>query len=114
MTRMHGIRRMGKEAIMEKWSVKGLALGAGVLWGLSMLILGWIAASGWGKEFVNVLGSFYIGFQPGFVGGIIGGIWGFCDGAIGGGLLALFYNAFATEERVGSPEITGQRVTHAS
>jgi hypothetical protein len=83
---------------MGKCSIKGLAISLGITWGLSMLLLGWIAATGWGAGWVNGLSSLYVGFKPGFLGGIIGGVWGFIDGAIGGVLIAYFYNLFAEKK----------------
>ena len=80
---------------MAKLDVKAAALGLGVSWGACMLLLGWVAAFGWGATFVNVMASLYIGFVPGFLGGIIGGAWGFVDGAVGGAIIAYFYNLFA-------------------
>jgi hypothetical protein len=83
---------------MGKCSIKGLAISLGITWGLSMLLLGWIAVTGWGAGWVNGLSSLYVGFKPGFLGGIIGGVWGFIDGAIGGALIAFFYNLFAEKK----------------
>lgn len=82
---------------MKKLSMKGMALGLGLTWGIYMLCLGWVAPTGWGQGWVDGLSSLYLGFAPGFVGGIIGGLWGFLDGAVGGILLAYFYNMFAGE-----------------
>lgn len=83
---------------MEKIDVKALAIGLGLSWGLGMLLVGEAAAFGWGGKFVDVISSVYIGFAPTLLGGVIGGIWGFFDGAIGGALIALFYNAFAKKK----------------
>jgi hypothetical protein len=80
---------------MEKCSIKALAVAIGVLWAIYVLLLGWIAAFGWGKEMVTVLSSLYIGYKPTFVGGIIGGIWAFVDGAIAGAIIAWVYNLVA-------------------
>lgn len=78
---------------MEKLSVKGLAIGLGVSWGIYMLFIGWASIFGWGVRFVEVMSSIYIGFKPTFLGILIGGMWGFVDGAIGGIIIALVYNA---------------------
>jgi hypothetical protein len=84
------------EAIgMEKCNIKALAVAIGVLWAIYVLLLGWIAAFGWGREMVTVLSSLYIGYKPTFVGGIIGGIWAFVDGAIAGAIIAWVYNLVA-------------------
>ena len=77
---------------MEKLSVKGLALGGGVLWAFYILLAGWGAALGWGTSFVAVFQNLYIGYGPSFVGGLIGMVWGFFDGAVAGAIIALVYN----------------------
>jgi hypothetical protein len=78
----------------QKLNVGALALSFGILWGLSVLVLGWIAMGGWGVRWVEVLSSLYIGYRATVVGAIIGAIWAFFDGLIGGFLIAVFYNAF--------------------
>jgi hypothetical protein len=83
---------------MEKLSIKGLAVGLGVSWGICMLFFGLVSISGWGVKFVEIMSSVYIGFKPGFLGGVIGGIWGFIDGAIGGAIIAFVYNAIAKKK----------------
>ncbi|MGD2169010.1 MAG: bacteriophage holin [Chlamydiota bacterium] len=80
-----------------KLSVKGLALGIGITWSIGQVLVGWVAIGGWGAEYVRVMSSIYIGFNPSFIGGIIGGVWGFADGFIGGALLAFFYNVFGNK-----------------
>lgn len=76
-------------------SVTGLAMGLGMSLAAYLVLLGWIAASGWGEDWVGWLSDIYIGYKPGFFGGIVGGLWGFVDGAIGGALIAHFYNMFS-------------------
>ena len=78
---------------MEKLSVKGLAIGLGASWAICMLLAGWASIFGWGTKFVEVMASVYIGLKPTFLGGIIGAIWAFIDGAIGGMVIAIIYNA---------------------
>lgn len=80
---------------MEKLNVKALALALGVTWSLFVLCIGWAAGLGWGTRLVEVMSSVYIGYAPCFVGGIIGALWGFFDGAVGGLIIALVYNAVA-------------------
>lgn len=68
-------------------------LTAGILWGLAVLVTGLAAAlSGYGTQFVNVVGSFYLGYEPTLTGSVIGGVWGFFDALIGGFVFALLYN----------------------
>ncbi|MBW1982394.1 MAG: bacteriophage holin [Deltaproteobacteria bacterium] len=83
---------------MEKLSVKGLAVGLGVSWATCMLFAGWASIFGWCTKFVEIMSSIYIGFKPSFLGGIIGAIWGFADGAIGGAIIAIVYNAVTTKK----------------
>lgn len=78
---------------MDKLNIKALAIGLGVSWGIAMLFVGWASIFGWGTKFVEIMASVYFGFTPSFSGGIIGAIWGFFDGAIGGAIIALVYNA---------------------
>jgi hypothetical protein len=73
---------------------KALMLSLGVTWGICTLVLGWVAAFGWGDYLVDVMSSVYVGYAPGFFGGLAGGVWGFVDGAIGGFLISFFYNLF--------------------
>ena len=80
---------------MEKLNVKALAVGLGVSWSACMLLLGWASIFGWGAGLVKVFSSLYIGFAIIFIGGLIGAVWGFIDGAIGGAIIALIYNAIA-------------------
>jgi len=75
-------------------SVMGLALGFGITWGLWTLIAGWVAMFGWNIDFVAVMHSSYLGYEPSFVGAIIGGIWAFVHAGITGGVIAFFYNRF--------------------
>ena len=78
---------------MEKLSVKGLAVGLGASWAICMLFAGWASIFGWSIKFVEVMSSVYVGLKPTFLGGIIGALWGFIDGAIGGAIIAIVYNA---------------------
>ena len=59
---------------MQKLNVKAFALACGVSFGAYALLLGWIAASGWGSGIVAMLSSMYLGYAPTFVGGIVGAI----------------------------------------
>jgi len=80
---------------MNKLNVKALTIALGSAWALCMLLAGWAAMFGWSVKFVEVMGSAYIGFEPSFLGGIIGAFWGFVDGAVGGFVIAVIYNAIA-------------------
>ena len=81
---------------MAKLDVKALGLSLGIMWGISVALMGIICMiSGWGCSFVSVMGKFYFGYQATFLGCIIGGIWGFIDMGIGGVIIAWLYNKFA-------------------
>ncbi len=93
---------------MAKLKVVPMALGAGVTWGLGMLFLGWVSATGWGAKIVEVLSSLYVGYASTFLGGVIGGLWGFADAFLAGLLLTLLYNAFAAGRRAQHVSVLGQ------
>jgi hypothetical protein len=80
---------------MAKLNVKAFTLACGATWGIFMVVIGWGGIIGWGTSIVDLLSSLYIGLAPTFLGGIIGGLWGFLDGAIGGLVFTLLYNAMA-------------------
>ena len=71
---------------------KCLALAIGVVWGVAVLVTGWIAMTGWGYQFVEMLSSLYTGYDASFLGGIFGGIWAFFIGAILGWGIATVHN----------------------
>ncbi|WP_424359885.1 bacteriophage holin [Methanocella sp. MCL-LM] len=82
--------------MVDKLKPTAFGLAAGILWGLAVLVTGLTAALfGYGVKFVDVVGSFYLGYQPDLTGSIIGGVWGFIDGLIGGFVFALLYNYLA-------------------
>lgn len=73
-------------------NIRALAVAVAILWGGAMMLMGWIAPFGYGREMVDAISTLYIGYGPGFVGGVIGGIWGAVDGGIGGWLFGWLYN----------------------
>ncbi|STX40356.1 Uncharacterised protein [Legionella donaldsonii] len=77
-------------------SPMALGLALGILWGISIFLMGIIAYySSYGQPFVAAMGSLYVGYQPSILGSVIGGIIGFIDAFIGGVILAWLYNLFA-------------------
>jgi hypothetical protein len=82
---------------MLRLSIKGLAISVGVAWAAIVLFIGWVAIFGWGTKVVEVMSALYIGYAPTWLGGIIGAAWAFVDGAIGGLIIALVYNALVRE-----------------
>jgi hypothetical protein len=78
---------------MGKLKIVPLAIALGAAWAFGVLIIGWAASFGWGSELVDVMSSLYLGYGPSFVGAVIGAIWAFVDGAIGGAIIAVVYNA---------------------
>ena len=72
-----------------------LGLAAGILCGLSVLLMtGWAVIMDGGNH-LQVLARFYIGYTVSGVGAVIGLVYGFIDGFIGGWLLAWLYNRFS-------------------
>ena len=79
--------------MVDELKPAAFGLAAGILWGLAVLVTGLTAALfGYGAKFVDVVGSFYLGYQPNVTGSILGGVWAFFDGLIGGFIFALLYN----------------------
>ncbi len=83
---------------MQKLNVKAFTLAWGISFGIYFLFIGWMASFGWGVDIVKAISTFYIGYAPTFWGGIIGGVWAFFDGAIGGAIISLIYNALAKKK----------------
>jgi len=75
-------------------SIKGLGLGIGFSCAIFMFLMGLIAISGYGLEWVNLIAKVYIGYDASFFGAILGAIYGFIDGFIFGALTSFFYNRF--------------------
>lgn len=72
-----------------------LGLSFGVLWGVSLFIMGLLAYSyAYGNHFVLAMGSLYFGYEPSIKGSIIGGLIGFVDAFFTGFLIAWLYNLF--------------------
>lgn len=79
-----------------KLSPVGLGLSLGILWGLSLLVIGLLAYYyAYGHPFVSAVGTLYLGYEPSIKGSIIGGLIGFVDAFITGFLIAWLYNRFS-------------------
>lgn len=74
-----------------------LGLALGVLWGLSVFIMGLAAHfTGFGEAFVTNVGTMYMQwYGPTVMGSILGGFIGFAHGFIKGLLIGWLYNAFS-------------------
>ncbi|HHF7372613.1 bacteriophage holin [Legionella bozemanae] len=79
-----------------KLSPVGLGLAFGVLWGISILMLGLLAYYyTYGHGFVVAVGSLYPGYEPSIKGSLLGAVIGFIDAFITGFLIAWLYNLFS-------------------
>ncbi|MFA5167289.1 MAG: hypothetical protein WC530_02015 [Candidatus Omnitrophota bacterium] len=80
----------------KKMSVKAFALAGGILWGSALLIVGLLnlASLGYGKSFLDAIGSVYLWHPSAASAGsvLVLACLGFLDGAIGGLLFAWLYN----------------------
>ncbi len=85
-----------------------MALAMGLCWGLGIMLMGWLSATGWGSRFVGVFSSVYVGYASTFLGGLIGGLWAFGDAFLCGLVLVACYNAFAGEKRSTSTRLFSQ------
>ncbi|MCL5237769.1 MAG: bacteriophage holin [Nitrospirae bacterium] len=70
----------------------GIALGS--VWGGSLFITTWISFyTGYGKLFLEVLArSIYPGYKISPLGSLLGLFYGFLDGFVSAGLIAIIYN----------------------
>ncbi|MHB1865348.1 MAG: bacteriophage holin [Candidatus Saccharimonadales bacterium] len=83
-----------------KLNVKKFSIGTSIIWGLCILLIGWLAAAGWGNHIlVDIASAVSIGFQPSFFGSLIGGLWGAFDGLIGGYIIVTLYNRLLAAEK---------------
>ncbi|MDP8234356.1 MAG: bacteriophage holin [Candidatus Saelkia tenebricola] len=81
---------------MTNLNVKALGLSLGIIWAIAAFIMGILAMMlGYGGNFVEALGSIYIGYEATLKGSIIGAIWGFIDAGICGVIVAWLYNKLA-------------------
>jgi membrane protease YdiL (CAAX protease family) len=82
-----------------KFSVKGLALASGILWGVAMLGMGLtnLIWSSYGQQFLQTMASAYPGYHAtrSIAEVIVGTLYGFVDGFIAGAVFAWLYNQFA-------------------
>ncbi len=79
-----------------KLSPTGLGLAFGVLWGVSLLLLGLTTYFySYGKPFVDAMSTLYMGYEPSIMGSILGGILGFINAFITGFIIAWLYNKFS-------------------
>ena len=74
---------------------KKLGFSLGIVWGVFVIIVGWIAGLtqlSSAANFVSVLGQTYIGYEATLLGGLIGGLWGFIILFFFGWFVAKVYN----------------------
>ena len=76
-----------------------LGLACGLLWGLSIFLLTlFILAHGETMVLTSKLGRVYLGYTVSIPGAFIGLVYGFVHAFIGGWLLAVLYNKFASRD----------------
>lgn len=74
-------------------NARRLGLSGGILWAVSMFIMTWASILwDYGTPFLDLVKSFYIGYEVSPIGSVIGLGYGFLDGFIGLFLLAWLYN----------------------
>ena len=65
----------------------------GLVWSISMLLLGWSAwLFDYGHAFVSLFASVYVGYGASFVGGVLGALWGLVDVFVFAWVVAVVYN----------------------
>ena len=78
-----------------KLNAKGFALTAGILWGLSVLLITLISLWHGGGGHLALLKLIFPGYEVTYVGSIVGLAHGFAYGLIMGALFAWLYNRLA-------------------
>lgn len=82
-----------------KFSITGLALASGILWGLAMLGMGLanLIWGSYGQQFLQTMSSVYVGYHAtrSVAGVVVGTLYGAVDGLIGGAVFAWLYNQLA-------------------
>jgi len=74
-----------------KLNVKGFALAAGIVWGLSVLLV--TLMSFWYQgEHLGILSHVYIGYKVSYLGSIVGLVYGLVTGLVAGTVFAWLYN----------------------
>lgn len=74
---------------------KKLGFSLGLVWGVFVVIIAWIAGLTQfapAVNFVSLLGHTYVGYEATLLGGLIGGVWGFIALFLFGWLVAKVYN----------------------
>lgn len=83
-----------------KVSALALGLTLGTLWGLAMCLIGIAHAiyPGYGREFFEVMGSIYPGMSSAgsLLNIVVAVVYGVVDGFLGGYVMAVVYNFFAS------------------
>jgi uncharacterized membrane protein (DUF485 family) len=78
--------------------LKPMALGVagGILWGVSLMVLTWVAMqTGYAENLLNTISVVYPGYSVTLSGSFIGLVLGFVDAFVGLYILALLYNWIA-------------------
>lgn len=84
-----------------KLNVGAFALTAGLVWGVSILIVTWwFMIAGTESPATTMLNQIYFGYSVSAVGSVIGLVWGFVCGTVCGGIFAWLYNYLST--RIGA------------
>lgn len=74
-------------------SICSFAFAVGITNGLCMMLFAYMGMMHWvGDEMIKLVATMYHGYAPTAIGGLFGLGWGFLDGFIFGGLIAIFYN----------------------
>ncbi|MEN6396497.1 MAG: hypothetical protein ABFC78_08450 [Methanoregula sp.] len=81
-------------------NVKALALSSGIVIGGFTFVIAHVAViTGTGLAYVNLVGSFHLGWSQTWFGACIMTFWMFFYGLVGGAALAYIYNYFAQGEK---------------
>ena len=89
-----------------KLDVMALGLAGGSMWGVVLFLFTLTAtATGYGREFVDLVVSVYPGFSVSYPGAFIGLVYGFVDAFVGFAVLAWLYNWFTNLTQKGKIDL---------
>ncbi|HJN62760.1 MAG TPA: bacteriophage holin [Candidatus Paceibacterota bacterium] len=76
----------------RKFHVNAFGLALGLLWAGGVFVLGLLVSFGHGEMFMELISSFYPGYEATLTGSVIGAVWAFVNAYIGGVIFAWLYN----------------------
>jgi hypothetical protein len=92
---LNKIKELKMKCEYLKLNAAAVGLSMGLIYAIAIFVMGLMATYfDHGHDIVELMGTFYPGYDVGLVPSLIGALWGFLDGVILGFLWGVFYNMF--------------------